>query len=149
MGRHSLLQGIFPTQVSNPGLLYWEVDPLPSEPPGKPFYAWRPHANHTQGSPPQHSHATPPCPQTRAQLTPREQVSGLIQEERAWTLGESSKALPCYGTTYSMWMRHLDKASGLGVQAPSPPPPVSLGKSLTAVTSDVCAVKWKAEFSIK
>ena len=33
---HSLLQGIFPTQGSNPGLLHWQVDALPSEPPGKP-----------------------------------------------------------------------------------------------------------------
>ena len=36
VGCHSLLQGIFPTQGSNPGLLYWQVDTLPSEPPGKP-----------------------------------------------------------------------------------------------------------------
>ena len=42
---HALLQGIFPTQGSNPGLLYcrWilfffflQVDSLPSEPPGNP-----------------------------------------------------------------------------------------------------------------
>ena len=32
---HSLLQGIFPTQRSNPGLLHWKADSLPSEPPGK------------------------------------------------------------------------------------------------------------------
>ena len=31
MGCHSLLQGIFPNQGSNPGLLHWHVD---SEPPG-------------------------------------------------------------------------------------------------------------------
>ena len=32
-----LLQGIFPTQEWNPCLLhYWQVDSLPSEPPGKP-----------------------------------------------------------------------------------------------------------------
>ena len=31
-----LLQGIFPTQKSNPGLLHWQADSLPSEPPGKP-----------------------------------------------------------------------------------------------------------------
>ena len=31
MDSHSLLQGIFPTQGLNPGLLH-----LPSEPPGKP-----------------------------------------------------------------------------------------------------------------
>ena len=37
MGSHSLLQGIFPTQESNPGLLYWQADSLLSEPPGKPF----------------------------------------------------------------------------------------------------------------
>ena len=36
VGCHSLLQGIFPTQGSNPGLLYWQADTLPSEPPGKP-----------------------------------------------------------------------------------------------------------------
>ena len=36
VGCHSLLQGIVPTQGSNPGLLHWQVDSLPSEPPGKP-----------------------------------------------------------------------------------------------------------------
>ena len=34
VGCHSLLQRIFPTQGSNPGLLHWQVDSLPSEPPG-------------------------------------------------------------------------------------------------------------------
>ena len=33
---HSLLQGIFPTQELNPGLLHWLVDSLPLEPLGKP-----------------------------------------------------------------------------------------------------------------
>ena len=33
-GFHSLLQEIFPTQGSNPGLLHWQVDSLLSEPPG-------------------------------------------------------------------------------------------------------------------
>ena len=37
MGSLSLLQGIFPTQGSNPGLLHWQVGSLPSEPPGKPL----------------------------------------------------------------------------------------------------------------
>ena len=37
VGCHSLLQEIFPTQGSNPSLLHWQVDPLPSELPGKPF----------------------------------------------------------------------------------------------------------------
>ena len=32
-----LLQGIFPTQGSNLGLLYWQGDSLPSELPGKPL----------------------------------------------------------------------------------------------------------------
>ena len=31
VGSLSLLQGIFPTQGSNPGLLHWQVDSLPSE----------------------------------------------------------------------------------------------------------------------
>ena len=35
-GYHALLQGIFPTQGSNPGLLYCRQIFLPSEPPGKP-----------------------------------------------------------------------------------------------------------------
>ena len=35
MGCHALLQGIFLTQGSNPGPLHWQVDSLPSEPPGK------------------------------------------------------------------------------------------------------------------
>ena len=39
VGCHFLLQGIFPTQGSNPGFLYhlhWQVDSLPLVPPGKP-----------------------------------------------------------------------------------------------------------------
>ena len=39
MGCHALLQGIFPTQGSNPRLLcllHWQVDYLPLAPPGKP-----------------------------------------------------------------------------------------------------------------
>ena len=36
MGRHSLLQGIFPTQGSNPDLLHYRQIFLPAEPPGKP-----------------------------------------------------------------------------------------------------------------
>ena len=39
-GSHSLLQGIFPTQGSNPGLLrllYWQVGSLLLMPRGKPF----------------------------------------------------------------------------------------------------------------
>ena len=39
MNSHSLLQGIFPTQGLNPCLLCllrWQVNSLPSEPPGKP-----------------------------------------------------------------------------------------------------------------
>ena len=38
-GCHFLLQGIFPTQESNPRLLHrlhWQVDSLPLAPPGKP-----------------------------------------------------------------------------------------------------------------
>ena len=36
VGCHILLQGIFPTQESNPGLLHWQADSLPLAPPGKP-----------------------------------------------------------------------------------------------------------------
>ena len=36
VGCHALLQGIFPTQGSNPDLLHLQADSLPSEPPGKP-----------------------------------------------------------------------------------------------------------------
>ena len=36
MGCHFLLQGIFLIQGSNPCLLHWQVDSLPSELPGKP-----------------------------------------------------------------------------------------------------------------
>ena len=42
VGRHSLLQVIFPTQGSNPCLLHGQADSLASEPPGKPpvpFYS--------------------------------------------------------------------------------------------------------------
>ena len=40
VGYHSLLQGIFPTQGSNPSLLHllhWQVGSLPLATPGKPF----------------------------------------------------------------------------------------------------------------
>ena len=37
LGCHSPLQGIFPTQKSNPGLLHWQADSLPLAPPGKPY----------------------------------------------------------------------------------------------------------------
>ena len=36
VGSHFLLQGIFPTQGSNPGVLHCRADSLPAEPPGKP-----------------------------------------------------------------------------------------------------------------
>ena len=36
VGCHSLLQGIFLTLGSNPGLPHCKADSLPSEPPGKP-----------------------------------------------------------------------------------------------------------------
>ena len=36
VGCHFLLQGIFPTQGSNPGLLHWQAGSLLSEPLGKP-----------------------------------------------------------------------------------------------------------------
>ena len=39
VGCHALLQGIIPTQESNPcllHLLHWQADPLPLPPPGKP-----------------------------------------------------------------------------------------------------------------
>ena len=41
MGCHFLLQGIFPTQGSNPHLLcllHWQADSLPLRPPGKPTF---------------------------------------------------------------------------------------------------------------
>ena len=37
MDRHSLLQGIFPTQGSNLCILHWQADSLLSKPPGKPI----------------------------------------------------------------------------------------------------------------
>ena len=37
VGSLSLLQGIFPTQGSNPGLPTWQADSLPAEPQGKPI----------------------------------------------------------------------------------------------------------------
>ena len=36
VGSYSLLQGIFPTQGSNPGIPHCKEDSLPVEPPGKP-----------------------------------------------------------------------------------------------------------------
>ena len=40
VGNHALLQGVFPTQGSNPrllALLHWQTGSLPRGPPGKPF----------------------------------------------------------------------------------------------------------------
>ena len=36
VGSRSFLQGIFPTQGSNPRLLHWQADSLPAEPPEEP-----------------------------------------------------------------------------------------------------------------
>ena len=41
MGCLFLLQGIFPTQVLNLCLLFWQADSLPSEPLGKPEVVFR------------------------------------------------------------------------------------------------------------
>ena len=49
VGCHALLQGIFPTQGSNPRLfclLHWQAGSLPPVPPGKPrlheaYFTWR------------------------------------------------------------------------------------------------------------
>ena len=38
VGCHYLLQGIFPTQGSNPRLLHWQVDSLPLSHQGSPYY---------------------------------------------------------------------------------------------------------------
>ena len=40
MGYYALLQGIFLTQGSNLGVLYWQVDSLPFEPPGTPLLCY-------------------------------------------------------------------------------------------------------------
>ena len=40
VGCHFLLQGIFPILSSNAQLLNWQVDFLPTEPPGKPEYSY-------------------------------------------------------------------------------------------------------------
>ena len=45
MGCHFLLQGIFPTQASNPHLLHWQVDSLPLSHLGSP-----PKTNNTKAS---------------------------------------------------------------------------------------------------
>ena len=42
---HFLLQGIFPTQGSNPCLLHWQMDPLPLAPPRKPHFRHPPPSN--------------------------------------------------------------------------------------------------------
>ena len=39
VGRQSILQGIFPTQGLNPGLLLWEAYSWPSEPPERPYFS--------------------------------------------------------------------------------------------------------------
>ena len=36
-GLHFLLQGIFPTQGWNPGLLHWQAGSRPLAPPGRPL----------------------------------------------------------------------------------------------------------------
>ena len=40
MSSHFLLQGIFLTQGSNPCLLHWQADCLPTVLRGKPRYQW-------------------------------------------------------------------------------------------------------------
>ena len=40
VGCHFLLQGIFPTQGSNPCLLHWQVDSLPLSHQGSPYCWW-------------------------------------------------------------------------------------------------------------
>ena len=40
VGNHSLLQGIFPTQESNPSLLVWQADSLALSHQGKPNYRY-------------------------------------------------------------------------------------------------------------
>ena len=40
VGCHFLLQGIFLTQGSNPGLLHWQADSLPLNDPGSPKRGW-------------------------------------------------------------------------------------------------------------
>ena len=50
VGCHSLLQGIFPTQGSNPSLLcllHWQVGSLLLEPPGKHIYVYTHTHTHT------------------------------------------------------------------------------------------------------
>ena len=50
MDCHSCLQGIFPTQGLNPGLLHWQGDSLQSKLPGKPtFYLWSAFPKHVNG----------------------------------------------------------------------------------------------------
>ena len=55
VGSLSLLQGIFPTQESNPGLLcllYWQADSLPLSQLGSPVYGAHRHKEHVESSMP-------------------------------------------------------------------------------------------------
>ena len=55
VGCHFLLQGIFPTQESNPHLLHWQVDSLLLSHPGSPWSPVAPKAKGLDVTP-------PPCP---------------------------------------------------------------------------------------
>ena len=47
VGSHSLLQGIFLTQGSNPNLLHWQVDSLPLSHRGSPQLGWESNSSPT------------------------------------------------------------------------------------------------------
>ena len=51
MGSHSLLQGIFPTQGSNPHLPHFKADSVLSEPPGNYIYPHYKYINGLEGPP--------------------------------------------------------------------------------------------------
>ena len=78
---HVLLQGIFPTQGSNPGPPALQVDSLPSEPPGKPKNTGVGSLSLLQGIfPTQGDPAVEPgCPALQADFSPAELPGNTVR----------------------------------------------------------------------
>ena len=68
MGSCSLLQGIFPTQESNPGPPALQADSLPAEPQGKPNTTWKQHQIPQVEGPVLEDFS--PCPTSNASASP-------------------------------------------------------------------------------
>ena len=76
MGCHALLQGIFPTQGSNSGLLHWQAGSSPLDPPGKSVGDTTPSTNFIHPWHPEPSHQVFP----RLGLLPRLTLGDRVKQ---------------------------------------------------------------------